>query len=115
VSSHVSTTADAARVAAIGRGQHAISSTRKRVALAIGVTSDLTQFLFFPVLSEGALSPFEIALDTFTALVILLVVGFQWRLAIALLAELVPGVDMFPTWTAVVLSLPTACGTTATK
>ncbi|MGH7294906.1 MAG: hypothetical protein ACRELB_08235, partial [Polyangiaceae bacterium] len=68
--------------------------------------SDLAQWFFFPVLSEGALSPFEIALDAVTAVVILLVVGFQWRLAIALAAELVPGLDLFPTWTAVVLSLP---------
>jgi hypothetical protein len=83
----------------------AVSSTRKRVALGIAVLSDLAQWLFFPVLSEGAFSPFEIALDAVTALAILLAVGFQWRLLIALVAELVPGLDMFPTWTAVVLSL----------
>jgi hypothetical protein len=83
----------------------AVSRTRKRVALGIAALSDLTQWFFFPVLSEGALSPFEIALDAMTALAILLVVGFQWRLLIALVAELVPGLDMFPTWTAVVLSL----------
>ena len=59
-------------------------------------------------MSEGAASPFEVALDALTALVILLIVGFQWRLLIALVAELVPGLDMFPTWAAVVLSLPVA-------
>jgi hypothetical protein len=84
----------------------AVSRTRKRVALGIAALSDLVQWFFFPVLSEGALSPFEIALDAVTALLILVVVGFQWRLLIALAAELVPGLDMFPTWTAVVLSLP---------
>jgi hypothetical protein len=77
------------------------------VALGVAALSDIVQWLFFPVLSEGAASPFEIALDACTALVILLVVGFRWRLAIALAAELVPGLDLFPTWTAVVLSLPT--------
>jgi hypothetical protein len=86
----------------------AVSPTRKRVALGIAALSDLAQWFFFPVLAEGALSPFEVALDAFTALTILAVVGFQWRLLIALTAELVPGLDMFPTWTAVVLSLPTA-------
>ncbi|HEY8086499.1 MAG TPA: hypothetical protein VIF09_01600 [Polyangiaceae bacterium] len=85
-----------------------VSRTRKRVALAIAATSDIAQWFFFPVLSEGALSPFEIALDAATAMVILLVVGFQWRLAFALAVELVPGLDMFPTWAAVVLSLPVA-------
>ncbi len=83
----------------------AVSPTRKRVALGIAALCDLAQWFFFPVLSEGALSPFEVALDAVTALAILLVVGFQWRLLIALVAELVPGLDMFPTWTAVVLSL----------
>ena len=87
---------------------NAISPTRKRVALALAALSDALQWAFFPVTSEGAASPFEIVWDVVTALVILLVVGFQWRLAIALVAELVPGVDLFPTWTAVVLSIPTA-------
>jgi hypothetical protein len=86
----------------------AVSRTRKRIALGVAVASDLVQWAFFPVMSEGAASPFEVALDAFTALVILAVVGFQWRLLIALVAELVPGLDMFPTWAAVVLSLPVA-------
>jgi hypothetical protein len=84
-----------------------ISPKRKRAAVAIAAIADIAQWFFFPVLVEGAASPLEVALDVATALAILLVVGFQWRLVIALLAELVPGLDMFPTWTAVVLSLPT--------
>jgi hypothetical protein len=86
----------------------AVSPTRRRVALGVAVASDLVQWAFFPVMSEGAASPFEVALDGLTALVILLIVGFRWRLLIALIAELVPGLDMFPTWAAVVLSLPVA-------
>ncbi len=86
----------------------AIRPVRKRIALGVAVASDLVQWAFFPVMSEGAASPFEVALDALTALVILLIVGFQWRLLIALVAELVPGLDMFPTWAAVVLSLPVA-------
>jgi hypothetical protein len=86
---------------------HGVSRTRKRLALAIAAASDLAQWFFFPAVVEGAASPFEIALDAITALAILVVVGFQWRLAIALVAELVPGLDMFPTWTLVVLSLTT--------
>jgi len=87
---------------------HGVTSTRKRLALAIAAASDLAQWFFFPAVVEGAASPFEVALDALTALAILVVVGFQWRLAIALVAELVPGLDMFPTWTLVVLSLTTA-------
>jgi hypothetical protein len=84
-----------------------ISRKRKAIAAFVAGVSDLAQMAFFPAFVEGAASPFEIALDVATALVILLIVGFRWRLALALAAELVPGVDLFPTWTAVVLSLPT--------
>jgi hypothetical protein len=85
-----------------------LTSRRKYFALAAAGISDLAQMIFAPAFVEGAGSPFEVALDAVTAVVILVIVGFEWRLAIALAAELVPGVDLFPTWTAVVLSLPTA-------
>jgi hypothetical protein len=82
-----------------------ISRRRKMIALFIAGVSDLAQGVFFPVFIEGAASPFELAIDATTALAILLVVGFEWRLAFALAVELVPAVDLFPTWTAVVLSM----------
>jgi hypothetical protein len=84
----------------------AVPSRRKNWALFVAGVSDLTQVLFLPVFAEGAASPFEVALDSVTAVLIMLIVGFKWRLAVALAAELVPGVDLFPTWTAMVLSLP---------
>jgi hypothetical protein len=82
------------------------SRRRKTIAAFVAGASDLAQMIFFPAFVEGAASPFELALDAATALTILLIVGFRWRVAIALALELVPGVDLFPTWTAVVLSLP---------
>jgi hypothetical protein len=82
-----------------------VTRRRKMIALFIAGASDLAQGIFFPVFVEGAASPFELALDAATALAILLTVGFEWRLAIALAIELVPAVDLFPTWTAVVLSM----------
>ncbi len=83
-----------------------LTQTRKTLAFAVAAASDIAQLAFAPFFAEGAASPFEVGLDALTAAVLLLIVGFQWRLAIALAAELVPGVDLFPTWTAVVLSLP---------
>jgi hypothetical protein len=93
--------------AAIPRGINgAVSARKKRIALGVAAISDIAQWAFFPVTVEGGLSPVEIAIDAATAFIILLIVGFQWRLAFALVAELVPGLDLFPTWTAVVLSMP---------
>lgn len=78
------------------------------MALAIAGLSDLLQVVFVPAFVEGAASPFDVVLDAVTAVALLFVLGLKWRLAIALIAELVPGVDLFPTWSAVVLSLPAA-------
>ena len=83
-----------------------VSRRRKAIALGLAAVSDVVQMALFPAFVEGATSPFELALDAATAIAILLVVGFQWRLAIALAVELIPGVDLFPTWTAVVATLP---------
>ncbi|MGH7283093.1 MAG: hypothetical protein ACRELY_16330 [Polyangiaceae bacterium] len=84
-----------------------VSPARKRFAIAIAGASDIAQWFVLPATVEGGVSPVEVGIDAATALAILLVVGFHWRLAIALFAELVPGLDLAPTWTAVVLSLPT--------
>jgi hypothetical protein len=83
-----------------------ISRRRKLIALVIAGASDLAQAVFFPAFIEGAASPFDDVLDVATALAILVTAGFEWRLAFALAVELVPAVDLFPTWTAVVLSIP---------
>ena len=84
-----------------------VSPARKRLALAIAATSDVAQWFVLPATVEGGVSPVEVGIDAATAIAILIAVGFHWRLAIALFAELVPGLDLAPTWTAVVLSLPT--------
>ena len=91
-----------ARVAA----PHAVDPTRKKVALAFAAVADVAQWAFMPVFVEGAASPFEIALDAGIGLVLLLLLGFHWRLALAIAVELVPGADLFPTWTAMVATLP---------
>ena len=44
-----------------------ISRQRKRVALAVAVVVDVIQIAVFPAFAEGALSPFEDALDVVTA------------------------------------------------
>jgi hypothetical protein len=49
----------------------------------------------------------DAALDAGVAGVLLLVLGFRWRLLFSLALELVPFATLMPSWTAVVLSLPT--------
>src|SRR5215469_3022305 len=81
----------------------AVSRTRKRIALAIAALADGVQLGLFPVFAEGALSIPDDALDVVVALLLVVTLGWSWRLSMALAAELVPGFALFPTWTAFVL------------
>ena len=87
---------------------HAVTPTRKKVALAIAALADLTQLGLFPVFSEGALSIPDDVLDVLVAIALFVTLGFKLRVLLALALELVPGVALFPSWTAVVATLPTA-------
>jgi hypothetical protein len=83
-----------------------VSTRRRAVALAVAIAADAIQLVLWPAFAEGAASPFDDALDAVVALVLVAALGFRPRLALALAIELVPGADLFPTWTAVVLSIP---------
>jgi len=91
-----------------GLHTHAVSPTRKKVALGIAAIADLVQLGLFPFFSEGALSPPDDVLDVVVAIALFVTLGFKWRVLFALGIELVPGVALFPSWTAVVATLPTA-------
>lgn len=87
-------------------GVSAVSKKRKALALAVAVAADLVQLVLWPAFAAGAASPFDDALDAVVALALLLTLGFSGRLALALALELVPGANLFPTWSAVVATIP---------
>jgi hypothetical protein len=87
-------------------GVQAVSKKRKALALTIAVLADLAQLVLWPAFAAGAASPIDDALDAVVAIALLLTLGFSGRLALALALELVPGADLFPTWSAVVASIP---------
>ena len=86
-----------------------ITPRQKGVALAVAGAIDLIQIVFFPLF--GVIEPFEVALDVVAAAILVAVCGFKWQFAAAFTLELFPLVDIFPTWTAVVLTLPSAART----
>ena len=79
------------------------SFRRQLLALGVAVAADLMQWVFAPVTIEGAASPFDWAQDGVVTLILLLILGFRWELIVAFGLELVPFIDMFPTWTAFML------------
>jgi hypothetical protein len=85
-----------------------ISRKRKRVALAVAGAVDLLQIVVLPAFVEGALSPFQDALDVMAAIALTAICGFKWQFVVAFGLELVPVAALFPTWAAMVLTLPAA-------
>jgi hypothetical protein len=80
---------------------------QKRIALAVALAADVLQLALPFFFAEGALSPIADALDLAVAIGLFLTLGFRWRTLLALGVELLPGLALFPTWTALVATLPT--------
>jgi hypothetical protein len=96
-----------AQAARAGISPAAVPARRKKIALALAGAADLLQIGMFPVFSQGALAIPDDVLDLVMAVLLIAILGFRWRMVFAMALELVPGAALFPSWTAVVLSLPT--------
>ena len=70
-----------------------------RWALMLALISDVLGivFTFTP--------PVYWVIDAVTAIVLLFAIGFRWPLLPALAIEVIPGLQLFPAWTLVVLAL----------
>jgi len=91
-----------------GLQAHTVTPGKKKAALAVAAIADLIQLGLFPFFGEGALSIPDDVLDVVVAVVLFSLLGFKARVLLALAIELVPGVALFPSWTAVVATIPTA-------
>jgi len=79
-----------------------LKSTEHRTAWAVAVAADLLQIVAFPFFAEGGLSPLDTVLDLITAAVLTRLLGWHWAFLPTLAVEMVPGLDLVPTWTAAV-------------
>jgi hypothetical protein len=55
-----------------------------------------------PLFVEGGLSPLDTGLDVIVGAILIKLLGWHWAFLPTFAAELVPGLDLFPTWTAAV-------------
>ena len=76
-----------------------LSSSRIRAARAIAVVADLVQITVMPAFMQGALSPLNDVLDVVVAILMIGLVGWHFAFLPSFVAELVPGLDLVPTWT----------------
>lgn len=83
---------------------HAVpSSARIWAARALAVAADGIQIFAVPAFFGGAASPLNDALDLFIGSALVLLVGWHFAFLPSFIAELVPALDIFPTWTVAVL------------
>ncbi|MGA9529658.1 MAG: hypothetical protein WBS24_16200 [Terriglobales bacterium] len=80
----------------------ALKSPEQRLAWAVAIGADALQILAFPFFVEGGGSPADSVLDFLVAIVLTRLLGWHWAFLPSLAAEVIPGVDLFPTWTAAV-------------
>src|SRR5262249_41860492 len=80
----------------------ALTPSRVRLARWIAVGVDFLQIIVFPAFAPGIASPWDAALALATAFAMYARVGWHWAFLPSCAAELVPGLDLVPTWTAAV-------------
>jgi len=76
-----------------------MTSRRVWVARGLAVTADVIQIGLAPLFLEGGLSAFDAVLDVLMAGVMILLVGWHWAFLPAFVAEVIPGIDLVPSWT----------------
>jgi len=79
-----------------------ITPREKRLAWTVAIAADALQIVLMPFFAEGGISPADTAVDIVTAMLLIRLIGWHWAFLPTLMAEIVPGLDLFPTWTAAV-------------
>ncbi|HMK30055.1 MAG TPA: hypothetical protein VK473_10255 [Terriglobales bacterium] len=79
-----------------------LTDPRHRLAWLVAIAADCLQIAALPLFAAGAISPADDLLDLVVAFVLIRLLGWHWAFLPSLLAELVPRMDLFPTWTAAV-------------
>jgi hypothetical protein len=80
-----------------------IKCPEHRLALLIAMVGDAIQIFGLPLFAAGGFSPADTILDAFMAVILIRMLGWHWAFLPTLVAEMTPGFDLFPTWTAAVL------------
>lgn len=75
---------------------------RTRAAWIVAIVADALQIALFPIFGEGFASPATDALDVVVAIVMFALLGWHFAFLPSAVAEAVPGLNLFPTWTAAV-------------
>jgi hypothetical protein len=84
-------------------------------ARVIALVADAVQLGFLPIFAGGAPTGFDAVLDVVVAGVMVALCGWHWAFLPAFAAEMLPVVDLAPTWTIAVLLATRGKATAARK
>lgn len=78
-----------------------MAGTDRRILAArvIAIIADAVQIGLIPVFAEGAASMVNDALDVAVGITMIALVGWNWVFLPCFVAEVIPMVDLAPTWT----------------
>ena len=76
--------------------------SKTRMAWMVALAADALQIVFLPLFAGGWASPLSNGLDVAVALIMIAVLGLHWAFLPTAIAEIVPALNLFPTWTAAV-------------
>ena len=86
----------------VGPAPLGLDRERLRIAWWVALGADFLQIVAMPIFGLGAISPFNDVLDVVVCLVLIKLLGWHWAFLPTLVAEMIPGLDLVPTWTAAV-------------
>jgi hypothetical protein len=79
-----------------------LKTPEHRLAWMVAIAADAVQIGAMPLFVAGGLSPADTVLDILVAALLIRLLGWHWAFLPSLAAELLPGFDLFPTWTTAV-------------
>jgi hypothetical protein len=82
---------------------NAMKDPELRLAWVIALGADALQIAAFPFFVEGGVSPLDSVLDAVVAFLLVRLLGWHWAFLPSMVAEVLPGADLFPTWSAALL------------
>ena len=84
---------------ATSTGRPPMAISRIWLARILAMAADATQLALLPFVMGGAISPVADMIDVGMAIVLTWLVGWHWAFLPTFIAELVPFVDLVPSWT----------------
>jgi hypothetical protein len=83
----------------VGAVPAGITPARRRLAWMIALAVDALQIAIFPLFGMGGANPFVNFLDLATGIVMWRLLGWHVAFLPTFVAELLPFIDLFPSWT----------------